>query len=315
MEYVLLFPGQGSQYKGMYSRLQMLYPGTKELFREASDVLGFDLARLVEEESMANLTASENAQPAVIAASYALFQAFSLNVKKAPLAAAGHSLGEISACIAAGAMAFSDGIRFARKRGEIMAGAVKDQQGGAGIVVDFEESRLEGLVGQVRARDYITISAYNSPRQFIVAGSEEGLKALEEELDRAGGQLIPFKMIPMKADAPYHSRQMEYLKEDLIEALGEIEFRKPKFPIWSSVTGTLQTDDSSLRKNFEEQLTTPVYWNQVLKQISRSGADCFVDIGPGDTIRNLVLEDPALGRAFAFDSEDGPENAASDLQH
>lgn len=315
MEYVLLFPGQGSQYKGMYSRLQTLYSGTKELFREASDVLGFDLARLVENESMANLTASENAQPAVITASYALFQAFSLNVKKAPLAAAGHSLGEISACIAAGSMAFSDGIRFVRKRGEIMTGAVKDRQGGAGIVVDFEESRLERLVEMVRARDYITISAYNSPRQFIVAGSKEGLKALEKELDRVDGQLIPFKMIPMKADAPYHSSQMEYLKEDLMEALEGIEFRTPKFPIWSSVTRTLQTDASSLRKNFEKQLTTPVYWNQVIKQISRSGADCFVDIGPGDTLRNLVQEDPALGKSFAFDSEDGPENVTGYLQH
>lgn len=314
MEYAILFPGQGSQYKGMYSRLHKLYPGTEELFHEASEVLGFDLAKLVEEESMAKLTASENAQPAVIAASYALFRAFSQTVKKRPMAAAGHSLGELSACIAAGAVSFADGIRFARKRGQIMAEAVKDKRGGAGIVVDFEQARLERAVERVKAREYVVISGYNSPRQFIVAGSEAGIRALEEELDEAGGQLIPFRMIPMKADAPYHSRRMEYLKEDLKEALEGIEFHDPRFPIWSGVTRTLQTDGGSLRRIFEEQLTTPVYWNQVLRQLGKSGADCLVDVGPGDTIRNLLLENPDIPVTSALDSESGLINTAEYLQ-
>lgn len=299
----LLFPGQGCQYIGMCKRELEEHPLVAEVFEEASDALELDMRALIFESDMPTLTLSENAQPAVVTASYALYRVLKQETGFVPDSAAGHSLGEISALIAAGALSFADGVRFARRRGALMHRAAEEKKGRAGLVLDLEVEKSEALVKQVCSEDYVTISGYNSPRQFIVAGHQSALLALEELVDEAGGEFFPFRMMPMKSDAPYHSKLMQFIRPEIEEALVELKFGKPQFEIWSTVSGQPIESAEAIPGLLAAQLVTPVYWNQVLAGMQEAGVDCFVDIGPQQIIRNLVRENTELPLALAFDDE------------
>lgn len=303
MKFALLFPGQGSQYIGMCRDLIQQFSVAARVFEEANDRLGYDLKSKILEGRLEELTLSEHAQPAVVTASYALYRVFEQLTEAAPSYAAGHSLGEISALIAAGAISFADGVSFAKFRGALMHRALQDKKGRAGIVVDMEESVLQEIVDSIMPNDYVTITGYNSPKQFIVAGNQTALKDLDKAVDQAGGEFIPFRMMPAKADAPYHSGLMMYLKPEIEEALQKLSFRQPKFPIWSTVTGKQLEPGPSLAHFLSEQLVKPVYWNQALGRLYEAGVKLFIDIGPQQITRNLVKENPKLPECLSFDND------------
>lgn len=307
MKFAILFPGQGCQYIGMCRKLIEEFPTARGIFEEANRAMGFDICSLILNGNIEELTLSENAQPAVVTASYALYCVFEEITGTKPSCAAGHSLGEISALIAAGAVSFSDGVVFARKRGKIMHQAMEEKKGRAGIAVDIEVSVLENIVESIKANDYVTISGYNSPRQFIVAGSQTALRALDKEVDRLGGEFIPFRMMPMKADAPYHSDLMTFVKPEFEKALQSIESGKISFDIWSTVTGEIIKPTECIREILCNQLVLPVRWNQVLKEIAASGVELLIDIGPQQITRNLIRENPELPMCLSFDDEDDRE--------
>ncbi|MDO3410496.1 ACP S-malonyltransferase [Saccharibacillus sp. CPCC 101409] len=297
----LLFPGQGSQYIGMCRQLADEDPQAAAVFAEAGEALGLDLLKLIDSGPFERLSSSAYAQPAVVAAGYALAGAYERLAGAPPDCAAGHSLGEITALAAAGAITLADAVRYASRRGELMHRAVLENRGRAGIVVDMDQAVLVQAAAQVREQEYVAVSGYNSPRQFIVAGTAAGMKLLEDPVDAAGGELIPFRMIPMKADAPYHSMLMAFVQEELDSLVAEIPLRRPRFPVWSTVTGGLLESEDRIRKALSGQLVRPVLWNQALAALKDRGVRLWVDAGPGRTVRNLVMENPALGRAYAFD--------------
>ena len=215
-KFALLFPGQGSQYIGMCRDLIHHYPIAGNIFNEANAILNFDLRRLVLEGDIEALTLSENAQPAVLTASYASYCVFMQLVKQNPLCAMGHSLGEISALIASGAVEFAEALVYVQKRARIMQQAVDQHKGGSAVVTDLSGSVLIGLIDAISVDDVIvTISGYNSPNQFVVAGTNAGLFQLSKEISKAGGEFIPFKLIPMKVNAPYHCVLMTFAKSRL----------------------------------------------------------------------------------------------------
>ena len=306
MTFALLFPGQGCQYIGMCKQLIEQYPVAAAIFEEANMTLGFDLRALILTGNLKTLTLSENAQPAMVTASYALFQVFCQQTETMPACIAGHSLGELSALIAAGALPFAAGVLFARKRGQIMHRALQEKKGRAGIVVDLAYEVLTQLIAASNVDDYVAIAGYNSPQQVVVAGHPRALASLSDAVEQHGGDFIPFRMIPMKADAPYHTTLMTFLQPELEAALQDICFEQPTMDVWSTVIGRIIQPTDSIGDILRDQLILPVAWTPVLEKMTRAGVDCFIDIGPQKIIRNLVRENPNLPTSYAFDE---PEDA------
>ncbi|RCX18744.1 [acyl-carrier-protein] S-malonyltransferase [Anaerobacterium chartisolvens] len=312
MKLAILFPGQGSQYIGMCGKLIKEFSDVDKIFREANEIMCFDIRSMILDGRIEELTLSQNAQPAVVIASYALFRVFEHQTGVMPSYAVGHSLGEISALIAAGSLSFEQGLSYVGKRGRLMHRAMEEKRGRSGIVTDMELHILEGIIESIALVEYITISGYNSPRQFIVAGTQAALKALDKEADKHGAEFIPFRMIPMKADAPYHSELMTFIRPELREALNGISFKQPKFNIWSTVTGRLIDTADSIPGILGSQLVLPVLWNQSLKQMCNAGVELLVDIGPQVIMRNLIRENPELPETLAFEDE---QDAKKILEH
>lgn len=314
MKFAITFPGQGSQYIGMCQKLIQEYSVAADVFEEANRVLEFDIRSLILNGNLVELTLSENAQPAVVIASYALFRVFEQEIGKMPFCAAGHSLGEISALIAAGVLSFSDGVTYARKRGKLMHRAMQENKGRAGIVVDLDVDILQEIVDSIAPDDYVAISGYNSLKQFIVAGQQSALLRLEKEVVKEGGEFIPFRMMPMKADAPYHSLLMSFLKPEFEEMLQTLTFNQMNFGIWSTVTGQLIESADGISEILSHQLVLPVHWNQVLNRMRDSGVELFIDIGPQSINRNLIRENPELPPSLAFDEEEDRKKINMDLK-
>lgn len=301
MTFALLFPGQGSQYIGMCRQLIEDFSDVADIFEVANTVLGFDIRSLILHGDMETLTMSENAQPAVVTASYALYSAFIQQTGAKPFCVVGHSLGEISALIAADVLSFAEGVLFARERGRIMHHAQQEKKGHAGIVVDLDISVLTQIVATIALNDYVAISGYNSPRQFIVAGHQSALAVLSKVVDEHGGDFIPFRMMPMKTDAPYHSTLMTFLQPEIEDALKDIHLGQPSFDVWSTVSGRIIRPTDDIREILLRQLVSPVYWSQALEGINQSGVKLFIDVGPQQIMRNLTRENPALPISLAFD--------------
>jgi [acyl-carrier-protein] S-malonyltransferase len=249
------------------------------------------------------LTRSDYAQPAVLTASYALYRLFRERFGPAVQGAAGHSLGEISALAAAGAVSFAQAVDYVRKRGRLMQQAQQEKRGETGLALDLERTVLEDLIRQIRPHGYAAISGYNSPRQFVVAGVPSALRMLDRLADDHGGEWIPFRMVPMKANAPYHSELMEEYLAEWREAISQLAFKDPEFPVWSTVTGEAIRRAEDIPGILERQLTSPVLWTQALQGMAESGASLFIDIGPQQISRNLVREHAGLPECLAFDDE------------
>lgn len=311
MDIVLMFPGQGSQYKGMCKKLIESEIETKMVFEEASEILRFDLIELITESKMSTLTLSENAQPAVVAASYALYKDYMKKIGIRPTCAVGHSLGEISALTCAGSIPFQDAIKLSKARGKMMQTALEKKEWGAGLAVDLTQKQVEDIIEKSRDKGYIVISGYNSPKQFVIAGERRALLEFDNGTDKTSGQFIPFKMIPMKADTAYHSSLMAYCQPMMREMIKDIPFSKPKFEIFSTVTGERVMLEEEIRTLLVNQLVTPIKWNQTLEKVSKGQGNLFVDIGPNKLMYNLLKESKQEINSIAY--EDGQEKMHQEI--
>lgn len=297
----MLFPGQGSQYIGMCSELYYNNDNAKKLYNTAYEILGFDLWNMIEKEKLQTLTKSKNAQPAILVSSYVLYQEFFNKFGQLPTIAVGHSLGEISALMCAGSLTFEDGVSFVKQRGILMDMALEEKIGFCGIVTDVETEVLESVIQKINETGYVTITGYNSPNQLMVGGEKTVERLLDDQISSLSGQYIPFRMIPMKANAPYHSKLMEFLKPKFTEILSQVNIKSPAFPILSTVSGELIDDASKISESLINQLVTPVKWTQALEKLKSMGIECLVDIGPNKIVKNLALENPNFTQVWAYD--------------
>lgn len=300
-DYVALFPGQGSQYIGMCKDYLETDPEIETLFNLANDILGWDLKDLILNGNLKTLTQSNHAQPAVFVASYCFFKKLKAQIGT-PKYLMGHSLGEISAVVASGALSFQEGLNFIKRRSRLMEEIRFKDLGFAGIVVDVNLKILEEIIEELGNGENIFISAYNSPRQFMVGGKKNFEKKLDEAVFEHQGQYIPYRMVPMMANVPYHTPLMFSYIEEYVDLVDSIDFQQLKIPIFSTIESTIVEDKETLIDLLKRQLSSPVRWIQGIDFMANESID-LVEVGPGDRMRHLILERGDIDNIYAFDEK------------
>lgn len=292
----LLFPGQGSQEVGMGRDLASAYPAARQLFDEADDVLSFSLSSLCFDGPTEELNDTANTQPALFVTSLAALRA--LEAEGGPLkpaAVAGHSLGELTALVAAGAMGFEDGLRLVRERGRLMKEAGQRSPGGMAAVLKMGDQDVEDACRQASDETGrpVQIANYNSPGQVVVSGDEQALNRAIELLKEKGGRRI----IRLAVSIAAHSPLMASIVEEFRAAVEATPFDVPEAPIVGNVSaGPLRTV-ADVRGELAAQLTCPVRWTDSMRWMIDQGVDQFVEVGPKDVLTKLVSRIEPSARA------------------
>jgi [acyl-carrier-protein] S-malonyltransferase len=279
---IAFFPGQGAQHTGMLSDLAAEYPIIRQTFEEASSAINMDLWQLCQDGPAETLNLTYNTQPALLTASTALWRVIAetcpaLNVA----AAAGHSLGEYSALVAADAVDFADAVRLVRKRGELMEAAVPAGQGGMAAILGLDEEQIVSVCTEASAAGVVEPANFNAPGQIVIAGAAGGVAKAIELAKQAGAK----RALPLAVSGPFHSSLMKAAAEEFGEALAQVSFRAPAFPVFHNVdneTATLAETPARLLA----QLYSPVNWTGAV-QATRSKADVAVEFGPGKVLAGL----------------------------
>lgn len=274
-----LLPGQGCQYVGMGKRLFSNFPAAVSIADMASDILHKDVKKIMLSDPDRELNISSLSQPIIITFGYIMSVIFkeyrSVNYFL------GHSLGEITALVCAGVIELSDALNFAKQRGSAMDRAIGI--GEVAIAMDIGEPELNEIISDIAKDFYIGISAYNSNKQFLVAGEKNAILMLEGKMIRRG-TLIPYKLLPMKINAPFHSKLMQDINKD-------IDFNLPvhcsEKKVVSSITGELYDNDISVLK---KQLVSPVRWNKAIEKLINLGVQAFIDLGPQRIVADLLRD-------------------------
>lgn len=295
---VVLLPGQGSQEVGMGRELAGAFPEAREVFRRAEEVLGFPLSELCAEGPEEELTRTENAQPAILVHSYAVWTVLPAEVRESTVAAAGHSLGEFTAYLVAGALEFEDALRLVRRRGELMA---RSREGTMAAVLGLDDETVEALCGE---QEGVVVAAnFNAPGQVVLSGEVEAVERAGERASEAGAK----RVIPLDVSGAFHSPLMEVAREGLAEALEAVELRDPAFPVVANATGETVTDGERARELLVRQLTSPVRWSSCVERLVGFGAGRWLELGPGRVLRGLARR---IDRSLAVRSIGGPEGVA-----
>ncbi|MSR20643.1 MAG: [acyl-carrier-protein] S-malonyltransferase [Gemmatimonadetes bacterium] len=281
MSLALIFPGQGSQHVGMCGALAAAEPKAAEVLATANRVLGFDLARLMREGPEGELTETKNAQPAILVHSVAALEVARDRVGPVAIAA-GHSLGEFSAHVAAGTLSFEDALAAVRLRGELMFAAGLERPGAMAVVLGLGEAEIEVVCARVDAGTCHPAN-FNSEGQIVISGDTAGVEQGMRLLKEAGAK----KVIPLKVSGAFHSALMEPAAGPLRRRLEAIEFRNPTFPVVSNVTARPVTTGGEARELLVRQLTSPVRWSASVAAMVGAGADRFLELGPGKVLATL----------------------------
>ena len=281
MTLALLFPGQGSQVVGMGRALAETYSAAAAVLAEADEVLGLPLFRLMAQGPEEELTATKNAQPAILAHSVAVLRV--LQDRLGPVAmAAGHSLGEFSALVAAGALSFRDALEVVRLRGEMMYAAGQLRPGTMAAVLGLEDEALEDACARVDAGICVPAN-FNSSGQIVVSGDLAGVEQGGALFIAAGAK----RVVPLPVSGAFHSPLMEPAVRGLREKLELVSFRDPAFPVFSNVTAGPVTSGARARELLVAQLTSPVRWATSVAAMVAAGADRFLELGPGSVLCGL----------------------------
>jgi [acyl-carrier-protein] S-malonyltransferase len=294
-----LFPGQGSQSVGMGRALAERYPEARAVFAEADRILGFPISTLCFEGPVEELTRTENTQPALLVTSIAAYRVLEARGIR-PACAAGHSAGEYAAHVAAGSLAFEDGLRLIRRRGEAMAGAGRERPGVMAAVLGLGAAEIDAVLKAVdRPRD-VAAANYNAPGQVVLSGTPEAVAAATEEARRAGAK----KIVPLSVSAAFHSPLMEAATRGLDEALDRAAIAPSRFPVYANVSAAPVSDPEEIRRALKAQLLSPVLWEQTMRAMLASGVRQFVEAGNGRVLRGLVRN---VDREAALLGSEDPE--------
>lgn len=283
MALAYLFPGQGSQAVGMGRELYEQSPAARAVFDEADAILGFDLARLCFEGPEAELTATENAQPAILTVSVALLELLraELGDQLRPDFAAGHSLGEYSALVAAGALSFPAALRLVRRRGELMAAAT---EGAMAAIIGLDIEPLEAVCAAAASLGPCVIANQNAPGQLVISGASAAVARAMEQAKAAGAK----RAMPLNVSAAFHSPLMGAAADGLRAALALAEIRDAAFPVIANTSAAPISAAEAIRAELAEQVTAPVRWIDSVRALAGAGVETVIEIGPGAVLTGLV---------------------------
>ena len=275
-----VFPGQGSQFSGMGKDLYTNVPAAKELFEKANEILGFRITDIMFEGTDEELKQTFVTQPAVFLHSVIMAKALGEEFK--PDMVAGHSLGEFSALVAAGALDFEDGLRLVAKRAAAMQQACEAQPSTMAAVLGLDDKVVEDICAEV---DGVVVAAnYNCPGQLVISGSIEAVDAACERLKAAGAR----RALRLPVGGAFHSPLMEPAKVELQAAIEAAPFKAPICPVYQNVDAKPYTDPEQIKANLIAQLTAPVRWTYIVQNMLADGADSFVELGPGAVLQGLI---------------------------
>ena len=292
-----LFPGQGSQYVGMGKDLCEASDTIRGIFARADEVLAFPLSRVCFEGPADELTQTKNTQPAIFLHSVALSAALGGALGR-PAAVAGHSLGEYSALVHAGAIGFEEALRLVRLRGELMQRAGQERPGTMAAIVGQERGAVEEFCREASAAGVVQCANFNSPGQVVISGSVEGVRKAMEIAKARGTRIVK----ELQVSGAFHSPLMESARSGLENALEKAEIRDAGVPVYANVTAGPEQIAGKIRTLLGAQLTSPVLWETTVVNMVRAGIRRFVEIGPGKVLQGLVKRTDPSVEALGIDT-------------
>lgn len=280
----IVFPGQGSQYVGMGKEIYESSYAAREIFDKADEVLGGKIKSICFNGPGNELTLTFNAQPAILTHSIAVYREVMNRVKLTPGMFAGHSLGEYSALVAAGALRFEDALILVRNRGIYMQSAVPPEVGAMAAVIGFDISRIEEIIDSIKKDEVLEIANYNSPEQIVISGNAKAIERCIEKLKQAGAK----RCIKLNVSAPFHCSLMKPAAQRLSEDLKKVEFASMHAPVVTNVGARIIINSNEFTTILAEQIVRPVQWVDCVKTMINEGIRKFIEIGPGKVLSGLI---------------------------
>jgi len=279
----LVFPGQGSQQLGMLADLAAEHSIIQETFAEASEALGFDLWTMVQQGPEADLNSTENTQPALLTSSVALWRLWQQQGVAAPAMVAGHSLGEYSALVCAGAIDFADGVKLVQLRGQLMQAAVPAGSGAMAAILGLADADVVAACEAAAQGEVVSAVNFNCPGQVVIAGQKEAVARGVEACKEAGAK----RAVELPVSVPSHCALMQPAAEKLGEALANIDVRMPTIQLIHNVNAATAADVTQLRELLVRQLYSPVRWTESVQAMQAAGVETLIECGPGKVLSGL----------------------------
>ncbi|HEK9099212.1 ACP S-malonyltransferase [Bacillus pfraonensis] len=305
-----LFPGQGSQAVGMGRQLAENHKEVAKVFQKADEVLQESLSELIFEGPQEKLTLTTNAQPALLTTSFAILTALK-EYDITPDYVAGHSLGEYSALVAAGALTFDDAVYAVRKRGEYMEEAVPSGEGAMAAILGADPDVLKQVTEEVTNEGYaVQIANMNSTKQIVISGTKQGVELASQRVKEKGAK----RAIPLRVSGPFHSSLMKPAAKKFQGVLNEITIQNANVPVVANVTADCITHSAEIKEKLIEQLYSPVLWYPSIERMVEQGVDTFIEIGPGKVLAGLMKSIAPSVKVYAIYDEETLKDTISNLR-
>ena len=280
-----VFPGQGAQFTGMGKDLYESHPMAKEMMDKANEILGFEITKVMFEGTDEELRQTKVTQPAVFI--HSVVSALCMGEAFQPDMTAGHSLGEFSALVAAGALSFEDGLKLVAARAQAMQKACEAQPSTMAAIIGLADEQVEQICAEVSTEGNVVVPAnYNNPGQLVISGNIDAVNTACEKLKEAGAK----RALPLKVGGAFHSPLMQPAKEELQAAIEATEFHTPKCPVYQNVDAKPHTDPAEIKQNLIAQLTAPVRWTYEVQNMIADGATDFTECGPGKALQGMIAK-------------------------
>ena len=299
-----VFPGQGAQFVGMLADLAGRYAVVRERFDQAADAIGLDLWRIASQGPETELVATAVTQPALLTASVALWDVWRGNDGPAPALVAGHSLGEYSALVCAGALDFADAVYLVHRRGQLMQEAVPRGQGAMAAVLGLDEAQVEAACSG--AQGLVSAANYNAPGQVVIAGEVGAVGQAVANCKASGAR----RAVMLEVSGPFHCALMAPAREQLAVALDAAGLKQPQIPLVRNVDAAVVATASEARAGLLEQLARPVRWTECVRRMAAEGVTRLVECGPGKVLTGLAKR---IDRSLAAGSIGTLDGLAAEL--
>jgi len=283
-QFAFVFPGQGSQTVGMLTELAAAYPAVEATFREASDVLGYDLWQLVSQGPAEALNKTWQTQPALLAASVAIYRVWQQQGGKQPALMAGHSLGEYSALVCSGVLDFADAIKLVELRGKLMQEAVPEGTGAMQAIIGLDDAAIAKACEESAQGEVVSPVNFNSPGQVVIAGNKDAVERAGAACKAAGAK----RALPLPVSVPSHCALMKPAADKLALTLENITFNAPVVPVINNVDVKAETDADAIRHALIRQLYSPVRWTESVEAMAAQGVTQLFEMGPGKVLTGLT---------------------------